>query len=85
MSDGVYAIEKGVPLPIPASSRKYPFPDMRTGTSFFVSIKDAAPTSVQSAAYAFARLNKGFRFSVRRMRGESGTRVWCLEAPRKKR
>lgn len=71
------AIEKD--KPIPPMPRKYPFPDMQPGDSFWVPLGDnAARTShnLVAAASSHGR-RKGKKFSVRRD-GE-GFRVWRVQ------
>lgn len=78
MSD--YKIEKAVPLPTPGvQPTKYPFAQMAVGDSFHVPIRDAAPSTVQQAAYLFSARNREFKFNTRR--DGSGTRIWRVAVP----
>lgn len=68
-------IDKGVPIP-PAKRgvgiRKYPFPDMEVGDSFFTESKQE---TVGSSVTIYARFNN-VKFATRSENG--GTRVWRI-------
>lgn len=74
------AIEKGVPMPSPKTPR-YPFSQMQPGDSFFVPISTAGPASVAAAKCIFVRGHPGWKFQVKLMKGEKGTRVWLVSRP----
>lgn len=65
-------------VPMPRNARgpepKYPFADLRIGSSFFV--KDAVPHRLSSAASHWAKTT-GRKFRVRTVDG--GVRVWRMK------
>lgn len=68
-------IDKGVPVPASrwsGSKRKYPFPDMEVGDSFFTESKQE---TVGSSVASYARFNNK-KFTARSENG--GTRVWRI-------
>lgn len=71
-ASGGYQITKGLPKPPRAGSRKYPFPEMEVGDSFF-----AADASILSL-HGCARLHRPKKFSCRTVveGGLKGVRVW---------
>lgn len=62
-------IEKNVSVP---DSRRYPFPDMKVGDSYY----DDDGMNLRSAAWQFARRH-GWKFITRR-EGE-GVRIWRMK------
>jgi hypothetical protein len=69
-----FAIEKGVPIPLPKKAGKYPWRTMEVGDSFFVANvghKDFATNASQ------ARKRTGFKFTLRKVEG--GVRIWRIE------
>lgn len=71
----MFTIEKDVPVPVGGTRRKYPFPDMEVGDSFFI----ADPLRVQSLRFAASYWGKrhGTQFSVRRE--GTGCRCWRIK------
>lgn len=69
-------IDKGVPIPTSrwsGAKRKYPFPDMEIGDSFFT---DTKQETVGSSVATYAKFNNK-KFTTRSENG--GTRVWRIE------
>lgn len=72
-----FKIEKHIAVPpiTRRGNRKYPFPQMKIGESFYVG--DTAKTnSVRYSASYYAIRNKGFKFTVRKE--ANGVRVWRI-------
>jgi len=72
-------IDKNVPIPEsqsgPGRPRKYPFPDMEVGDSFYAEgKKEAEKADVASKKYG---TKYGCRFTCRR--DEGGGRIWRIE------
>lgn len=68
-------IDKGVPIPAARWStgkRKYPFPDMEIGDSFFT---ESSQDTVGSSVTIYSRFNNK-KFTTRSENG--GTRVWRI-------
>jgi hypothetical protein len=67
---GPFVIEKGIPIPEPASAlRKYPWHEMEPGDSFYV---PNAPKSLQSMCSK--KRGDGLEFAARKEK--NGLRVW---------
>lgn len=72
-----YEIEDGVEIPQNigrSSRRKYPFPDMEVGQSFFV---PGVKTQAVNGPMQRWKMVLGRRFTIRKMDG--GVRVWRIE------
>lgn len=72
-----YVIEKGVPIPVPATSGNIQgktgiFRSMEVGDSFFV--RGATPTSGEVRSWRQTAINCGGRAAVRSVEG--GCRIW---------
>lgn len=73
----MYAIEKNVPAPPAAqSTRRYPFPDMEVGDSFFVQTESARTNPRLRSCAALYGKRHGKKFRVRSVDG--GSRVWRI-------
>ena len=64
-----YKIETNIPIP----PRKYPFHLMKVGDSFC-----SEEINVRYAAFTYGK-RLGIKFSVRKVQGEKGLRVWRIE------
>lgn len=85
-NEAIYPVETGIPLPPPyvrprrVGLKKYPWPDMEVGDSFFVPFTPEEPgTWVQnrvnaSAVHWLKRYARTRRFTTRQMAG--GLRCW---------
>ncbi|MCH8137233.1 MAG: hypothetical protein IIB77_14755 [Proteobacteria bacterium] len=73
---GEIKIEERIKMPSRPGNRKYPFPDMKIGDSFFVKLR--AMVSARTAACAFAKRHPEFRFSTGIVDG--GLRIWRVKA-----
>lgn len=73
---GLFAIEKGVPVPPRDNGRtaKYPWADMRVGDSFFV---PGVKTNAMAGSKAQAAKKHNAKYSMRSVDG--GVRIWRIE------
>ena len=69
-----YEIDKGIPIPPPASRRrcKYPFAVMKVGDSFFV--PGGKRSTIRSAVHTRRKAHPNERWVVRTK--DNGVRVW---------
>jgi hypothetical protein len=73
-----YKIEKNIPVPPRRGKFKYPLGQMKIGDSFFVKQEDSNNGQIRFASSYFAKRNKGYLFTVRKVEG--GFRVWRIPA-----
>ena len=73
---GLFAIEKGIPIPPHGNSRtsKYPWADLCVGDSFFV---PGVKTDAMAGSKANATKKYNAKYSMRAVDG--GVRVWRIE------
>lgn len=64
-------IERGVPLPVARNQRRYPYPQLQVGESFFVPA--VTQNNIANQAYRWSR-KLGRKFETRKRPG--GVRVW---------
>jgi len=73
-------IDSDIPIPDSVSAtRRYPFPQLEIGQSFFVPASEKRTDQIQTAAHNWAKYNNR-KLTVRRRveNGITGTRVWRI-------
>ena len=85
----MFAIEKGIPVPVRAPKVAYPLAEMEVGDSFLVpvdfttdtpeakAVAKATARSVNSAVTAATKKSEGSKFAARKVEG--GIRVWRVQ------
>jgi hypothetical protein len=72
----MFKVEKNAPMAGPR--RKYPFPDLKVGESFFVPSSEARSMISIRAQASATGVRLGFKFSCRKT-ADGGLRVWRIK------